>query len=398
MMKNKTFIDAYAGIGGFHSAASDLGGNCLFAIEYLDSLRSIYQHTFDIDNSCLKKDFRKFALLNSGIYADWFFAGFPCQPFSKAGSRKGFKDLINGDHFTFITTFLKKNNIKNLILENVPNLLEHDNGFSINKIRKDLKLLGYKIVFLDILSPCDFGIPLQRKRLFIVASKERTIQLVPKQIDYRDIFSLNHDILKDNYKTDPVRNQLIEKTFSLLREYKDTPIVKPFWLDETRYDCQSGNYHCTMANIPPPKYINQIPLWKQRILDRNRSFIQVHGIPYENIMPFFDFPLSHRKIEYNCTDFSYSKEGKVVQFRPSGIRISDSWKLPTLVLSETQYPFIYNKKREEFVRPSIDLIMKYNGNALIYDKISESSTVKKALGNTVNSLVVKNLLESFYES
>ena len=42
--------------------------------------------------------------------------------------------------------------------------------------------------------------------------------------------------------------------------------------------------------------------------------------------------------------------------------------------------------------------MKYNGNALIYDKISESSTVKKALGNTVNSLVVKNLLESFYES
>jgi DNA (cytosine-5)-methyltransferase 1 len=398
MMKNKKFIDAYAGIGGFHSAASELGGDCLYAIEHLDSLRKIYQSTFDLDESHLIKDFRKFAMEKSGIESDWFFAGFPCQPFSKAGSRRGFKDPGNGDHFTFITAFLKKNNIKNLILENVPNLLEHDNGFSIKRIRKNLKLLGYNIVFLDILSPCDFGIPLQRKRLFIVASKERTTQLVPRQIDYRDIFSLNQDILNDNYKTDSVRNQLIDKTFSLLKDYKDTPVVKPFWLDETRYDSQSGNYHCTMSNIPPPKYINQIPSWKQRILDRNRSFIQVHGIPFENIMPFFDFPLSHRKIEYNCMDFSYKKDGKVVQFRPSGIRISDSWKLPTLVLSETQYPFIYNKKRKEFVRPSIELIMKYNGNTLIYDKISESSTVKKALGNTVNSLVVKNLLESFYES
>ena len=97
-------------------------------------------------------------------------------------------------------------------------------------------------------------------------------------------------------------------------------------------------------------------------------------------------------------DFSYSKKGKAVQFRPSGIRISDSWKLPTLVLSETQYPYIYNRQLKEFVRPSIEFIMRYNGNSLIYDEISESSLIQKALGNTVNSLVVKNLLESFYES
>lgn len=398
MMKNKFFIDAYAGIGGFHSAASELGGNCLYAIEYLDSLRKIYRATFDVEEDHLIKDFKQFALNLSGMESDWLFAGFPCQPFSKAGSRKGFKDPVNGDHFTFITAFLKKNNIKNLILENVPNLLDHDNGFSIGRIRKDLKRLGYNIVFLDILSPCDFGIPLQRKRLFIVASKTRNTQLVLKKIDYRDKFSLNEDILRDDYMTDSVRNQLIDKTFGLLKEYQDTPVVKPFWLDETRYDNQTGNYHCTMANIPPPKYADQIPIWKQRILDRNRSFIQVHGIPYKNILPFFNFPLSHRKIEYNSMDFSYNKEGKVVQFRPSGIRISDSWKLPTLVLSETQYPFIYNKELNQFVRPSIELIMKYNGNALIYDKEKEASIVKKALGNTVNSLVVKNLLESFYES
>ena len=93
-------------------------------------------------------------------------AGFPCQPFSQAGYQKGFEDN-RGTMFSQVMRFIKTNIPKIVILENVQALLNHDNGKSFIKIKKDLEKEGYNIVY-KVLKCSDYGIPQMRKRLFII--------------------------------------------------------------------------------------------------------------------------------------------------------------------------------------------------------------------------------------
>ncbi len=119
---NFTFIDLFAGIGGFHLAASNLGGKCVFASELDDNARKTYEANFLKHN----KD-----LFYSGNFAgniievdakdipdfDFLFAGFPCQPFSIAGHRQGFDDKNGrGNLFFNIVKILKEKNQKSLFL------------------------------------------------------------------------------------------------------------------------------------------------------------------------------------------------------------------------------------------------------------------------------------------
>jgi DNA (cytosine-5)-methyltransferase 1 len=110
-----TFIDLFAGIGGFHLAASNLGGKCVFASEFDENARKTYQENFLKHN----KD-----LFYSGNFAgditkvnekdipdfDFLFAGFPCQPFSKGGYRKGFEDT-RGTLFFEVARIIKHHKV-----------------------------------------------------------------------------------------------------------------------------------------------------------------------------------------------------------------------------------------------------------------------------------------------
>ncbi|SMN00822.1 DNA repair protein RadC [uncultured Candidatus Thioglobus sp.] len=127
-----TFIDLFAGIGGFHLAASNLGGQCVFASEFDENARKTYEANFLKHN----KD-----LFYSGNFAgditevdektipdfDFLFAGFPCQPFSKGGYRKGFEDT-RGTLFFEVARIIKEHNPNYILLENVQNLVTHDDG------------------------------------------------------------------------------------------------------------------------------------------------------------------------------------------------------------------------------------------------------------------------------
>lgn len=391
MEKKLTFIDAYAGIGGFHSAIDKIGGTCKAAIEYDDELRSIYEDSYSMEN--LVKDFKVFSQERNKYDVDWFFAGFPCQPFSKAGARQGFSDGVNGSHFNHIITFLKYNNAKNVLLENVPNLLTHDNNKSINKIITDLKSLNYELNFITEISPHDFGIPLFRPRLFMLFSKE-TKRKISFDLESNNKPTSIHEHISDRaeYSIDEDMNAFFDRTFRLLRGYcregEGLSIPKPMWLDESLYD---GNSYIDNAL---PKYSETVQKWKANILYRNRKFFQHEGVPIE-YSNFQNLPLSKRKIEYNSADQNFSMKDKIIQLRPSGVRISDKWYLPTIVRSSTQIPWVFHTGIGKFVQCSEKDILNLNGINLTY-KPEQKRIIYKALGNCVNARVVENILNAFY--
>jgi len=161
------FIDLFAGLGGFHLALKKLGHECVFACEIKEALANLYKENFGIE---VKGDIRKINPSEIPKH-DILCAGFPCQPFSKAGLQMGMNDKKNGTLFHVIIDILKQHKPKYFILENVPHIRKHDNektwDYMVSKLRDELK---YKIDN-RVYSPHEFGIPQHRKRIFIVGSK-----------------------------------------------------------------------------------------------------------------------------------------------------------------------------------------------------------------------------------
>lgn len=184
--KNKfKFIDLFAGIGGFHIAMHENGGECVFASEIDKFARITYEHNF----SNISPEIFKTGNFNIDItdpkldYSmipdfDILCAGFPCQPFSHAGLKKGFDDT-RGTLFFNIKEIVKTKieaNKKNtkvkiprvLLLENVKGFRNHDKGNTFKVVKRTLNELGYEVA-AEILNSKHFGVPQNRERIFIVA-------------------------------------------------------------------------------------------------------------------------------------------------------------------------------------------------------------------------------------
>ena len=161
------FVDLFAGLGGFHVALKNLGGRCVFAAELIEHLRTLYHTNHGISPA------GDITLVAPGTVPDHdlLTAGFPCQPFSKAGDQLGFECTKQGGLFFNVAAILKAKRPRLFILENVPHLLKHDAGRTWKKIQDDLGLkgLGYHIKAAK-LSPHHFGIPQIRERVYIVGS------------------------------------------------------------------------------------------------------------------------------------------------------------------------------------------------------------------------------------
>jgi DNA (cytosine-5)-methyltransferase 1 len=175
--KNKkkiTFIDLFAGIGGFHIALHNLGAKCVFASEWDESARKTYQHNFYgisseiFDNDLFAGDI---TLVNPKDIPDFdiLCAGFPCQPFSQAGFKKGFNET-RGTLFFNIASILKEKSPSAFFLENVRHLFAHDEGKTFQVIERTIKELGYSF-FYKIVKASDYGLPQHRPRLFMVGFK-----------------------------------------------------------------------------------------------------------------------------------------------------------------------------------------------------------------------------------
>jgi DNA (cytosine-5)-methyltransferase 1 len=162
------FVDLFAGLGGFHVSLTNLGNECVFACEKEDSLRKLYVQNFGVACAGDIKTIKGYSIPQHDILC----AGFPCQPFSKAGKQKGLEDIGRGDLIHHIFRILRTNRPRYIILENVPNLRKHDREATWELIESTLRRIGYDVKEA-ILSPHDFGVPQIRKRIFIVGSYGR---------------------------------------------------------------------------------------------------------------------------------------------------------------------------------------------------------------------------------
>jgi DNA (cytosine-5)-methyltransferase 1 len=161
-----TFIYLFAGIGGFRLAAESLNGKCVFSSEIDPAARKTYSFNFgDLPSGDITLEETK-SLVPENF--DCLFGGFPCQPFSVAGYRKGFEDT-RGTLFYDIAEIVAQHLPKVVFLENVKNLKSHDNGRTFATIEATLQNLGYE-VFNAVLNAKDYAnIPQNRERIFIVA-------------------------------------------------------------------------------------------------------------------------------------------------------------------------------------------------------------------------------------
>lgn len=161
-----TFIDLFAGVGGFRIAMQNLGGQCVFTSEWDSAAQKSYYENFgeypfgDITDPNVKNAIPK--------NFDVLCAGFPCQAFSIAGRRGGFEDT-RGTLFFDVAEIIKTKKPKAIFLENVKGLVNHDKGRTLetilNVLRNDLK---YYVPDPKIINAKNFGLPQNRERIYIV--------------------------------------------------------------------------------------------------------------------------------------------------------------------------------------------------------------------------------------
>ena len=187
------FIDLFAGIGGFHLAFHNLGAECVFASEIDKSARKTYEKNFYalspelFDSNSYNDDIQKIESPSDQIPDfEILCAGFPCQPFSQAGFKRGFEEIRDdrGNMFFHITSILQAKRPRAFFLENVRHILKHDEGQTFKTIEKNLTDLGYTFYY-KMVKASDHGLPQHRPRIFMVGFRQDTLNMpefhFPKQ-------------------------------------------------------------------------------------------------------------------------------------------------------------------------------------------------------------------------
>lgn len=339
-MKKFKFIDLFCGIGGFHLALEKLGGECVFACDIDASCRKVYSANFKI------KPAEDITLVDEekGVPPhDILCAGFPCQAFSKAGARKGFEDT-RGTLFFHIARIINHHKPKYLMLENVRNLVSHDEGNTWRTIAKNLKELGY--VFQDppiIFSPHLIGVPQFRERVIILAQRKELPynaggffspdELEPAECDITSILHKKSEKVNlAPYKLSKEETLIVNVWNDFIKGIKGPLPGFPVWADEFR-----GHYN-----------YSHLPGWKQNFLKKNREL-------YENNKEFIDKWLkennnledlapSRRKFEWQAQGSKRNLWDLIIQFRPSGVRVKKPTYFPSLV-AITQTSIVGPEKR-----------------------------------------------------
>jgi len=220
-----TFIDLFAGIGGFRSALTFLGGKCVYTNEWNKYALSTYKHWYGSEDTT-SEDIR--TIDHSYIPShDILCAGFPCQPFSLAGVSKknslgrkhGFDDLEQGNLFDCILKIVDTKKPPILFLENVKNLKSHDKGNTWKYIKKSISDRGYEI-FSSVMDASNW-VPQHRERIFIVCfdksifANNRKIQFSFPSIPSKRKYNLNYVLEKNPNK----KYMLSDKLWRYLQDY-----------------------------------------------------------------------------------------------------------------------------------------------------------------------------------
>lgn len=216
-LKGFSFIDLFAGLGGFRLALESLGAKCVYSNEWNSEVQKVYAKNFgDVpEGDITQVDEKK--IPNHDILC----AGFPCQAFSISGKQKGFEDS-RGTLFFDVARIVKEKQPKIVFMENVKNFATHDNGHTLEVVKATMEELGY-IFFQKVLNAVDYGIPQKRERIYMVCFRKDlgiTNFTYPKPIGItkhvEDFLLDEREIVEDLYvnRPDTFFNNVIDKEYS----------------------------------------------------------------------------------------------------------------------------------------------------------------------------------------
>lgn len=175
-----TFIDLFAGIGGFRMALQNLGGKCVFSSEWdLQAQRTYFANYGEYPFGDITLESTKQYIPDN---FDFLCAGFPCQAFSLAGKRLGFAET-RGTLFFDVAEILRRKQPKAVFLENVKGLAIHDKGKTLKTILNTLDEVGYIVPEPQIINAMYFGVPQHRERIYIVGFR-KDLGIKPEDFTY----------------------------------------------------------------------------------------------------------------------------------------------------------------------------------------------------------------------
>lgn len=421
------FIDLFAGLGGFHKALSELGHECVFASEIDVSLCNLYEKNWGIKPvGDIKEIVEK--RIKSIPPHDILCAGFPCQPFSKAGKQEGMMDIERGTLFDEIVKIIKHHHPKYFILENVPFIQNHNNKSTWDYIVKRLQEkisngLRYKISHREY-SPHQFGIPQHRKRIFIVGSLENLDHFSFDDIDALKVSTINiNEFIEQNASTVRAISKKHLACINLWQEFLDNlpaeiqvpgfPIwgmefgatytfdpVVPYRMKVGELGRHRGNFGISLKSLTKKEQLHNLPSyartkkkfpeWKRRWIQQNRDFYRENKRYVEDVVrEISKLPAqSWQKLEWNVGDAQRTIANYILQFRASGLRVKKADCFPSLVVPSTQIPIIGWQNR--YITPEEGLKLQSLEGLTLFEEESKSF---KALGNAVNAKLVRMIAE-----
>lgn len=406
MGKMFRYIDLFCGIGGFHQGIDRVAKKnkfeceCVFAADNDLKAAEVYKLNYNIDAFYDLKSDETHELIDAAIGNEplnCIFAGFPCQPFSKAGNQEGFKNQIKGTLFFEIEKIIQRHHPEYILLENVRNLKNHDNGNTFSVIKSTLESEGYLIDDI-IISPNHISaIPALRERIFILAyNKEKLANL--------DIntYKINKDMKM--HKTSLYTNKDIKK--GLRKTYFKTDVKSDLEEDKIKtIDMWNDLFHMLKDNggyiISPlwPHFFDEtstkgkdIPEWKMKIIKKNQKFYLDNKEIYDRWKRKYEdyynsLSMSDSKFEWNAGEDIDDIWQGIIQFRPSGVRVKRPDFIPTLV-AINQTPILGYEKR--YLQPG-EMAKLYGFKRLKFGKELKNEKYKQ-LGNTVSVDVVEFLI------
>lgn len=227
-----TFIDLFAGIGGFRIALQNLAGKCVFSSEWDLSAQKTYFANFgEVPFGDITKENTKSHIPDN---FDILCAGFPCQAFSIAGRRGGFEDT-RGTLFFDVAEIIKRKNPKAFFLENVKGLLNHDKGRTLNTILNVLRNdLGYFVPEPQIINAKDFGVPQNRERIYIVGFHSST--------------NVNSFQYPEPYNIEVKFSDVKEKNTVPTKYYLSTQYLNTLYLHKARHESKGNGFGFEIIN------------------------------------------------------------------------------------------------------------------------------------------------------